>query len=324
MAICLLVLGNESGPQAAPTGKKYYDGELTIAAPATRPATPAGPAAVTMATPKGQVTAAQPMELGRFDIPVTALLAYQRAADILAEVKPSCALRWTLLAAIGRVESDHGRYGASNLGADGVSRPEVVGVPLDGQGQVATIADTDGGQWDGDPRWDHAVGPMQFIPATWEVVGVDGDGDGKRSINDIDDAALAAGIYLCAGSENLNVPGAVDAALHRYNDSDSYAALVLAYERKYEGGDFVVTAPGGALAAASATLSLHPLAGTPLKANSPAEARTQAKIKADAKHAVAAADKNGGRTPGISSATAPGKVVAAALTTPSETRGAQA
>jgi GntR family transcriptional repressor for pyruvate dehydrogenase complex len=78
------------------------------------------------------------------------------------------------------------------------------------------------------------------------------------------------------------------------------------------------------VAAASATLSLHPLAGTPLKANSPAEARTQAKIKADAKHAVAAADKNGGRTPGISSATAPGKVVAAALTTSSETRGAQA
>ncbi len=152
-------------------------------------------------------------------------------------------------------------YGASSLGTDGVSTPQVVGVPLNGQGPVATIADTDGGQLDGDPRWDHAVGPMQFIPSTWDVVGVDGDGDGTRSIDDIDDAALAAGIYLCAGSENLSADASVEAALHRYNDSDSYVALVMAYERKYEGGDFTVTSPDGGLVVTSAALVSQPLVG---------------------------------------------------------------
>ena len=318
LAVCLLALGNHARQETTPTAKRY-DGELTIAAPHEQ--TP-GPSPVTLATPKGRVTV-QPAVLGRYDIPSTALIAYQRAADILAEVKPGCGLEWPLLAAIGRVESNHGEYGASSLGTDGVSTPQVVGVPLNGQGPVATIADTDSGQLDGDPRWDHAVGPMQFIPSTWDVVGVDGDGDGTRSIDDIDDAALAAGIYLCAGSENLSADASVEAALHRYNDSDSYVALVMAYERKYEGGNFTVTSPDGGLVVTSAALVSQPLAGAPLNAITPAEARTRARIKADAAHAAAAVDRNGGRTPGISSATAQAAVAPAAVTTPSEARGAQ-
>ena len=64
--------------------------------------------------------------------------------------------------------------------------------------------DTDAGQYDNDTRFDRAVGPMQFIPSTWSVVGVDGDSDGTRNPQDIDDAALATAVYLCSGDDDLS------------------------------------------------------------------------------------------------------------------------
>jgi membrane-bound lytic murein transglycosylase B len=134
------------------------------------------------------------------DIPDTALAAYQRAAVVMEQVDESCGLSWTLLAAIGRVESDHGRYAGSQLLTDGTSSPEIRGVPLDGRGPVAKIRDTDGGRLDRDTLWDRAVGPMQFLPSTWSVVGVDADSDGVRSPHDIDDAALATGVFLCSAA----------------------------------------------------------------------------------------------------------------------------
>jgi len=295
LGLCLVFLGN--GHTEQPVGTQgVVDGRLTLGGP-TRSAEPA---TVLQPSPKGRRTAVR-MELGHYDIPLTALLAYQRAAGILKAVKPSCGLQWTLLAAIGRVESDHGRYAGATLDPDGVSTPRVVGVALDGKGPVAAIRDTDGGQLDKDRKWDRAVGPMQFLPATWEMVGVDGDGDGTRSVDDLDDAALAAGVYLCAGPEgDLGSNAAKDSALHRYNDSDSYVALVMAYERKYRGGDFDVSTRGGEVAEASAVVAGAPLTGTPLKAASPAGARVQARIKAATRDAVAAARKNGGKTPGVS------------------------
>ena len=117
---------------------------------------------------------------------------------------------WTLLAGIGRVESDHGRYGGSELGTDGLPRPAIVGIALNGVGPVAAIADTDNGRWDGDKVWDRAVGPMQFIPSTWQYAGRDGDGDGVENPNDLDDAALAAADYLCPSSGSV-LPDRVDA-----------------------------------------------------------------------------------------------------------------
>lgn len=180
---------------------------------------------------------------GSHDIPAAALDAYHRAADVLAQAAPRCRLGWSLLAAIGKVESDHGRYAGSVLGADGVSRPSIFGLPLNGVGPVAVVRDTDDGALDGDTTWDRAVGPMQFLPGTWALAGVDGDGDGRRSPHDLDDAALAAGVYLCAGTSGLDGTAGMHAAALRYNHSEAYATKVLAYERLYRNGDYAVSSP---------------------------------------------------------------------------------
>jgi len=187
------------------------------------------------------------------DIPGPALAAYQRAASVMAETAAACKLPWTLLAAIGRVESDHGRYDGAVLGADGVSRPHILGVALDGSGGLAKIRDTDGGRFDGDDIWDRAVGPMQFIPPTWALAGVDGDADGARDPHDLDDAALAAGVYLCADGGDLSRPADQRTAVFRYNHSPPYVTLVLAYEQRYRTGLFtlggVPVVPNAGLAA---------------------------------------------------------------------------
>jgi len=106
-------------------------------------------------------------------IPSVALDAYQRAASVIDNADLTCHLGWPLLAAIGRVESDHGRHAGSLLSADGVARPAILGPLLDGRNGTRRIVDTDGGLYDGNTGVDRAVGPMQFIPSTWMVVGVD-------------------------------------------------------------------------------------------------------------------------------------------------------
>jgi hypothetical protein len=171
-------------------------------------------------------------------IPAAALAAYQRAEQVINTADRSCHLSWQLIAAIGRVESDHGRYGGNVLGKDGKSRPGIFGIPLDGSDGTAEVSDTDGGQYDDDPVFDRAVGPMQFIPQTWSVVGVDGDGDGTRDPQDIDDAALATAVYLCSGDEDLSTTSGQKAAVYRYNHSNEYVDLVLSVMNAYLKGDY--------------------------------------------------------------------------------------
>lgn len=177
-------------------------------------------------------------------IPNAALAAYRRAETLLDKADPSCRLDWTLVAAIGRVESDHGRTGANTLDDEGVSRPGIIGVPLTGRDGTAEIRDTDGGSLDDDAVWDRAVGPMQFIPSTWEMVAVDADGDGKANPQDVDDAATSAGVYLCAGTDDLGTDRGARAAVKRYNNSDSYVDLVLEIAERYAAGEFTATPNG--------------------------------------------------------------------------------
>jgi hypothetical protein len=177
-------------------------------------------------------------------IPAAALTAYQRAETIINAADTACHLPWQLVAAIGRVESDHGRVGGSHLDREGLARPAIYGVPLDGSGGTMTIADTDAGLLDHDASYDRAVGPLQFIPSTWSVVGVDADGDGQRNPQDIDDAALATAVYLCSGDDDLATDAGQRAAVYRYNHSQEYVELVLAFYRAYVAGEYT-SVPGG-------------------------------------------------------------------------------
>ncbi len=177
-------------------------------------------------------------------IPAAAMAAYRTAEAVLAKADASCHISWALIAAIGRVESDHGRYGGNVLGMDGKTEPGIFGIPLDGTNNTALITDSDGGKYDNDTTYDRAVGPMQFIPGTWEIVGVDGDADGVRDPQDIDDAALAAAVYLCAGEQNLSTPEGQRSAVFSYNHSDEYVDLVLSIMAAYLDGDFTTVADG--------------------------------------------------------------------------------
>jgi len=175
-------------------------------------------------------------------VPATVFAAYRAAETALADSAPGCGLRRELLAAIGQVESGQARGG--RVTADGTARPPILGPRLDGDG-FALIRDSDGGMYDGDTGYDRAVGPMQFIPATWAAWGADGNGDGRADPQNVFDAALAAGRYLCAGGRNLAEPGDLERAVLGYNHSTAYLRTVLAWYAYYLGGHRVVPDHGG-------------------------------------------------------------------------------
>lgn len=167
-------------------------------------------------------------------IPARVLQAYRGAEAALGTSTPGCRLPWTLVAAIGRVESDHAAAGA--VAADGRTLTPIRGPRLDGTGGHPFLVDTDGGRLDGDPGVDLAAGPMQFLPSSWEIYGADGDGDGAAVVDDVDDAAVGSGRHLCAGDPDLSDPGQRAAAVFAYNRSDAYVAQVLAIEAAYAAG----------------------------------------------------------------------------------------
>ena len=180
-------------------------------------------------------------------IPASALAAYQRAETVINAADKSCHITWQLVAAIGRVESNHGRFGGNALDADGLAQPGIYGIALNGTPEHRAIRDTDAGRYDNDAVYDRAVGPMQFIPSTWAVVGVDADSDGERNPQDIDDAALATAVYLCSGSDDLSTVGGQRASVFRYNHSEAYVDLVLEIMNNYLSGDYM-SVPDGTVA----------------------------------------------------------------------------
>ena len=162
---------------------------------------------------------------GQTGIPARALRAYVAAAATANDSAPKCGIGWNTVAAIGFVETAHGSYGGGSLNANGEASGPIVGPSLNGAG-FAAIADTDAGALDGDARWDHAVGPMQFIPSTWQLAGRDGNGDGTADPFNIDDAALSAAAYLCAHGRDLSTAQGWTDAVYSYNQSGSYVRQV--------------------------------------------------------------------------------------------------
>src|SRR3954447_5875909 len=226
-----------SAPAADDQGGQLPDGSHVPSQAVKDPANISAPGELAPGVPNGN--AQQVIKSASTNgIPSAALAAYQRAAQVLGNADPSCNLQWPLVAAIGRVESDHGRYGGNVLTSKGISRPGIYGPALNGQNGTAKVMDTDAGQYDHDKVYDRAGGPMQFIPSTWAVVGAAGDGDGQRNPQDIHDAALATGVYLCSGNENLANRSGQESAVYRYNHSNDYVNLVLSIADAYSKGDY--------------------------------------------------------------------------------------
>ncbi|WP_436778221.1 NlpC/P60 family protein [Yinghuangia sp. YIM S09857] len=160
----------------------------------------------------GAAGAAAPSAHALADIPPAYLTLYQQAAATCP------GLPWTVLAAIGKVESDHGR--------------------------APSLVSSAG-----------ALGPMQFMPATWTSYGANGD------IWNPNDAIPAAARYLCASGarDSKDVYGAVFA----YNHADWYVDKVLTQAAAYT-APAPNTAPGAPGSAAQTAIAFARAAiGTP-------------------------------------------------------------
>lgn len=175
---------------------------------------------------------------GTDDLTVVAVNAYVTASERAKVLWPQCGISWNQLAGVGRVESFNGQFGNSSLDRRGDTTARILGPQLNGDPWLA-IADTDGGQLDGDTEWDRAVGPMQFIPTSWEIFRADGNGDGRSDPHNMYDATLAAADHLCG--TGLESEAGFRAALLRYNRSTAYGSDVIRFSELY--GSLLVLAP---------------------------------------------------------------------------------
>lgn len=163
-----------------------------------------------------------------------ALQAYGAATLRIGKEQPACRLGWTTLAGIGGIESGHGTNDGAYLLPDGRTSQLIVGPALNGtEGTAAIRSSEESAKWHGDDEWDHAVGPMQFIPSTWEKWQSDGNDDGTKDPSNIFDAAYAAGRYLCASGSDLTTGPGWSRAIFSYNHSEAYVRSVLAFANSY-------------------------------------------------------------------------------------------
>ena len=165
--------------------------------------------------------------------------AYLTGEAVTAERRPDCGIRWQAIAAIGRVESNHGRDQGGRVLGDGRLSSPFLGPLLDGSLEgTQVVADSDGGAVDGDAGFDRAVGPFQFLPNSWKTAGVDGDGDEILEVQNMYDGAASVGEYLCSRISPLTDDGTLRESFLRYNASGAYADKVAGWMKTYD--EFVV------------------------------------------------------------------------------------
>jgi murein DD-endopeptidase MepM/ murein hydrolase activator NlpD len=182
-------------------------------------------------------------------MPARAAQAYQSAAGRCE------GLDWTLLAAIGAVETNHGQHAGAALDpATGEARPWIFGPALNGQNHTAAIPiDRWSGWWGLTGPWQRAIGPMQFLPTTFDAHAVDADQDGTTNPHDIDDAVATTANYICASAWE-RVDGTAEVArIYNPGDADNYAAKLDAERRR------IIDA--GAAGAGEIAATLCPVAG---------------------------------------------------------------
>ncbi len=194
--------------------------------------------------PAGQLREWAEQRAPALGIPIEAMEAYGYATRVAQVENPDCHLAWTTLAGIGMVESHHGTYRGALIAPNGDVSPPIRGVRLDGtNGNLAIIdreaqqaREASGRAADGAPVYARAMGPMQFIPETWRLYGVDANNDGVVSPDNFDDAALSAAGYLCFRGKDLSTPRGWMNALRAYNHSDLYARTVRDWAAAYAAG----------------------------------------------------------------------------------------
>jgi soluble lytic murein transglycosylase-like protein len=158
-------------------------------------------------------------------------------------------VRWEVLAAINEIETDYGR----NLSVSSAG----------------------------------AVGWMQFMPATWEMYGVDANGDRRKDPYNPVDAIFAAARYLRAAGAGEDLK----AAIWAYNHADWYVEDVLARAR---GIAALPTELVGALT--GLTMGRSPVTGTVSYAGSTRYGAKRGEQETNASVAIAGAATRKGAT----------------------------
>jgi Transglycosylase SLT domain len=159
----------------------------------------AGLAALTSGVRAAAGTGATIVSLRSQQLPVDPAAKGGKPASYLQLFQQSAAtycpgLSWTVLAAIGQIESGDGR----NVG------PSTAG----------------------------ALGPMQFLPSTWAIWGITAFGEtGAPNIMDPYDAVPSAARLLCA--DGASTAAGLAGAIYSYNHASWYVTEVLALARQY-------------------------------------------------------------------------------------------
>jgi hypothetical protein len=120
-----------------------------------------------------------------------------------AAARTCAGLDWTVLAAIGKVESDHGRSAAPGVhgGANAAG----------------------------------AMGPMQFLQATWDSYKTPAPNHLLPDVYDIADAVFSAARYLCHLGAGTPDVAPLRVAIFGYNHSQAYVDQVLVVAASYRG-----------------------------------------------------------------------------------------